>query len=147
MDPIQYLLDINNSIPIISYAGKTAGTIHLRTRSWIDSVDTQPSYISVDKEVVLSDHINHVCMIKIHFDSMRHLPKHLCSSTYAYFKFFFHAQPYRTPRYCGTAVNPELGYTVSIEQKITRDFIDFIKSGCLEIEVIRFCKMSAFPSV
>jgi hypothetical protein len=135
LDPVQYLLDIHNSIPIINYSGKTAGTIHVRVRSWIDRMDTQPSYISIDKEANITDFVNHMCLIRIHVDNMRHLPKNLCSATYVTFKFFFHSAVYKTPRYCGSAINPAVEFTVAVDQKITRDFIDFVRSGSIEMEV------------
>jgi hypothetical protein len=132
---VQYLLDIHNSLPIINYAGKTAGTLHVRVRSWIDKIDTQPGYISIDKETNIADFANHMCLMRIHVDNMRHLPKSLCSATYVCFKFFFHSTAYKTPRYCGTAVNPAIEHTIAIDQKITRDFVDYIRSGCIEMEV------------
>lgn len=135
LDPVQYLLDIHSSLPIINYSGKTAGTLHVRVRSWIDKMDTQPSYISIDREANISDFVNHMCLLRIHVDNMRHLPKSLCAATYVTFKFFFHSAVYKTPRHCGHAVNPAIDHTIAIDQKITRDFIDYIRAGCIEMEV------------
>ena len=135
LDPIQYLLDINNSLPIINFEGRTAGLLQVKVRTWIDKIEPSPSYISVDKEVHLSQFMNHNCLIRIYFDNMKQLPSTLSASTYSYFKFFFHPGPYKTTRYAGVSSNPVIDQTISVDQKITKDFLDYIKAGCIEIEV------------
>jgi hypothetical protein len=51
------------------------------------------------------------------------------------FKFFYHSKLYSTPRYCGKTTTPMIKGTVPIEQKITADFIESLRSGYVDLEV------------
>lgn len=136
LDPIQFLIDISNSLPIINFEGRVNGYVDIKVRSWIDKIEPNPPYISVDKEVHIADFMQKHCLMRVQFEGFKQLPSNLCASTYAYFKFFFHPSAYKTSRYGGVAVNPVIDHTVAIDQKITKDFVDFIKTGCIEIEVV-----------
>jgi hypothetical protein len=37
--------------------------------------------------------------------------------------------------YCGANRNPDFDHVIRIEQRITLDFIDYVKSGSIEFEV------------
>jgi len=63
------------------------------------------------------------------------IPGNLCAATHVKFKFFNHPAVYSTPKCEGVSFNPRLRSSVQLEQKITKDFIDFIMMGSIEVEV------------
>lgn len=135
-DSLRYLLDVKETLPLIGYAGRDLGALmKVHLRCWIDSVDTVPQYLTVDKETRLEDFIGQTCIIMVHFDWLLALNPLLCSSVYVAFKFFYHTRQYCTPRYPGVSPNPTLNSSVRVEQRVTTDFIDFIKGGSIEFEV------------
>lgn len=67
--------------------------------------------------------------------SLQDIPEHLSTGTYVTFKFFYHAKMYSTTRYCGQTTTPMIKSTISIDQKITPDFIECIRTGYVDIEV------------
>ena len=135
LDSLQYLLDINDNIPIIDINGNQSGNIKLRIRSWIDKIETLPAYLAVDKETHLSNFLDKKLIICFYFDGLQNLPEKLCSSTYVYFKFFYHRVGFKTIRHSGENVNPILGNIVRVDQRITKDFIQFLRTASLEMEV------------
>lgn len=135
LDSLQYLLDIEDNIPIIDINGNPSGSIKLRVRTWIDKIETLPSYIAVDKETHLSNFLDKKLIICFYFDGLQNLPERLCSSTYVYFKFFYHRLGFKTIRHAGENINPILDNIVRIDQRITKDFIQFLRTASLELEV------------
>lgn len=135
-DSLRYLLDVKETLPLIGYAGRDLGALmKVHLRCWIDAIDAVPEYLTVDKETRLEDFIGQTCIIMIHFDWLLALNPLLCSSVYVAFKFFYHSRQYCTPRYPGISPNPTLNSSVRVEQRVTTDFIDFIKGGSIEFEV------------
>lgn len=135
LDSLQYLLDINDSYCIVNYQGYKSGFLQCHARVWIDEVDPLPLYINVDKECHLRQFMGRNCIIKFSFDGMMGLPDNLCAATHLKFKFFNHSAVYTTPKHDGVHTNPRLRSSVHLEQKITRDFIDFIMTGAIEVEI------------
>jgi len=135
LDSLQYLLDIEDNIPIIDINGNPNGSIKLRIRSWIDKIETLPGYIAVDKETHLSNFLDKKLIICFYFDGLQNLPENLCSSSYVYFKFFYHRVGFKTVRHGGENINPILDNIVRVDQRITKDFIQFLRTTSLEMEV------------
>ena len=135
LDSLQYLLDIDDCVPLTSLSGHRVGACRVRCRAWIDKVEPAPAYLSVDKERTLEEFVGKTLVLRLYFEFLQDLPPSLCASTFVNFKFFYHSKPYRTARHGGVSVNPYLNAVVRIDQKITMDFIDFIRRGSLEIEV------------
>jgi hypothetical protein len=136
LDGLQYLLDVSDGLPIFNFNGQRAGSIKVHMRCWIDEMETIPEYISVDKETNISSFIDHKMIIRIYFENLLDIPGYISSGLYVAFKFFFHSGTYSTSRHCGIATNPFLNDPVVIEQTITNDFIEYIKTGSLELEVL-----------
>ena len=136
LNSLYYLIDIDDAFPIVNFAGYTSGNVRVTVRGWIDKIETIPSYITVDREVTLNDFINRTLIIRININSLQDIPEHLSTGTYITFKFFYHSKVYQTPRYCGKTTTPYIKGVIAIEQKITVDFIDSIKTGYIDMEVI-----------
>jgi len=136
-------LDIDDCVPLTNLSGHKVGACRVRCRAWIDKMEPSPEYLSVDRERTLEEFVGKTCVLRLYFESLQDLPASLCASTFLNFKFFYHSKPYRTPRHGGASVNPYLNAAVRIDQKITLDFIDFVRRGSLEIEV--FGKRRAPP--
>jgi hypothetical protein len=135
LDSLQYLLDIQDTIPIIDVNGNPTGNIKLRIRSWIDQIETLPAYLTVDKQCHLNNFLDKKMIICFYFDGLQNLPEKLCSSVYVYFKFFYHRVGFKSIRHSGENLNPILDNIVRVDQRITKDFIQFLKSASLEMEV------------
>ena len=135
LDPLQYLLDVDDLIPITDMAGHAAGAVKVRCRSWIDKIEVSPPYLSVDRERTLEEFGSKTLITRLYFEGMQDLPSNLCAATYISFKFFYHSKPYKTPRHAGATTHPHLNSTVSVDQKITPDFIEFCRRGSIEVEV------------
>ncbi len=137
LSSLYHLVDIDDSFPIINFAGYNSGCVKCSVRAWIDRIETIPSYITVDKEVVLDDFIDRKMIIRININSLQDIPEHLSTGTYVTFKFFYHSKMYQTNRYCGKTTTPMIKGTIAIEQKITVDFIESIRTGYIDMEVGR----------
>ena len=135
LNSLYYLLDINDTTPIVNFKGDVVGYIKINVRAWIDEIEMLPEYLSVDKECKLTDFTNKKLILVFHFDGLRHLPPSLCAAVYVYFKFYMHGTGYKTIRHPGMCVNPTLSCPIRVEQRITKDFEEYIKMGTLEIEV------------
>ena len=135
LDGLQYLLDVADVLPIFNFNGQRAGSIKIHMRCWIDTMETIPEYISVDKETNIANFIDHKMIIRLYFENLLDIPEFLSSGLYISFKFFFHGGTYSTARHCGITTNPFLNDPVVVEQTITNDFIEYIKTGSLELEV------------
>jgi uncharacterized coiled-coil protein SlyX len=116
-------------------AGLRVGALRVRGRTWIDKVEPSPSYLSVDKECLIDEFMGKTCVLRLYFEYLQDLPPALCASTFVNFKFFYHSKPYRTARHGGASINPYLNSVLRIDQKITADFVEFVKRGCIELEV------------
>lgn len=135
LDSLQYMLDLDENIPLVNFKGLVAGNLRILARIWIDDVTVEPPYVSADEEMRLENYFNHTCHIRLHIQSLQGISASVCCKTRAEFKFFFHGKKYRTPEHAGYAPNPLVDHTLAITQKITPDFLDFLQSGSLEVEV------------
>lgn len=135
LDSLQYLVDINDIIPIVSLQGDKCGAIKIKGRVWIDKIETAPPYLNIDEEKTLKCFDNKMCVLRLHFENMMDLPPNHCSNTYIRFKFFYHNKPYTTVRHGGCSVHPMINCPVRVDQRITGDFLDFVERGSLELEV------------
>ena len=135
LDGVQYLTDIDDTIALVSLEGKRVGNLKIKGRSWIDKIETAPSYLTVDSEKSLNMFEGKNCILRIYFESLTDLPKNHCSSTYVRFNFFYHNNSYVTVRHGGASVHPYIHDAIRIEQKITGDFLEYVKRGSIELEV------------
>jgi hypothetical protein len=71
LSSLYHLVDIDDSFPITNFAGYNSGTVRLTVRAWVDRIETIPSYITVDKEVVLDDFIDRNLIIRININSLQ----------------------------------------------------------------------------
>jgi len=135
LDALQYMLDIDENVPLVNFKGRASGSLRILARVWLDKVTVEPTYVSADEEMRMDKYYDHTCHIRVHLSSLSGIPSSLACKTHAEFKFFFHGKKYRTPDHAGYAPNPFINHTMAITQKITPDFLDFLQSGSLEIEV------------
>jgi len=135
LDSLQYLVDTNDVVPIVSLQGHRCGAIKIRGRAWIDKIETAPPYLTVDKETNLRDFDGKNCVLRLYIESLMDLPANHCSSTFVRFNFFYHNKPYITARHGGCSQHPFLHNAIRIDQRITGDFLEYIARGSLEMEV------------
>ena len=135
LDSLQYLVDTDDLVPIVSLQGHKCGAIKVKGRVWIDKIETAPPYLTVDEEKTLKNFENKNCVMRLHFESMMDLPPNHCSNTYVRFNFFYHNKPYSTARHGGQSVHPTLHSPIRVDQRITGDFLDYVARGSLELEV------------
>lgn len=147
LDAFQYLIDVNDIVPLVAVNGAKVGHLKVRGRVWIDKIETAPSYLTVDQEKSLGDFENRLCIMRLYFESLMDLPASQSSSVYCKFNFFYHTKPYTTSRHGGQSTHPFMHSAVKIEQRITGDFLEYIGRGSLEIEVYGKRKSVGLPSV
>jgi len=135
LDGLQFLLDLDDLVPITSQGGHKAGAVRVRCRAWIEKIETAPPYLSVDRERTLEEFVGKTLVLRFYFEQLQDLPPNLCASSYVKFKFFYHTKIYKTPRHGGAGTCPYLHSTMQISQKITMDFIEYVRRASLEIEV------------
>jgi hypothetical protein len=129
------LLDLDDLVPMTSLGGHKAGAVRVRCRAWIEKIETAPPYLSVDRERTLEEFVGKTLVLRFYFEQLQDLPPNLCASSYVKFKFFYHTKIYKTPRHGGAGTCPYLHSTMQISQKITMDFIEYVRRASLEIEV------------
>ena len=134
-DPLIYMLDVEEVLPILNVKGDICGSMQVSIRCWINKMEVAPAYLSTDKECRLDDFVNENLVIKFHFESLHDLPKELCAHNKIRFQFFYHTSLYTTPETSGVTKSPTLGEPIIIEQLITADLIDYLQRGYIEIEV------------
>jgi hypothetical protein len=134
-DALQYMLDIQELLPIVNFKGFVCGGIQLSVRAWIDVMEIAPAYLSVDKECKLENFVNQKLIMRFMFENLQDIPAKLCCYNRLTFKFFYHVGSYSTPYTSEKTRNPLIGRPLIIEQIITPDFIDFIQRGSIEFEV------------
>ena len=88
LDAFQYLLDVNDTVPLVAVDGSKVGHLKVRGRVWIDKIETAPAYLTVDKEKSLGDFENRMCLMRLYFESLMDLPAMQSSSVYCKFNFF-----------------------------------------------------------
>ncbi|CAE7399942.1 unnamed protein product [Symbiodinium microadriaticum] len=140
LDSLFYLCDIRDHLPIVTFKGNKGGFLKMTARTWIDEVETIPTYICVDKESKLTDFSGQKCIIRFYFEALHDITPALSSDVQVAFTFFCHSGQYRTTRHRAVNVmegdkHPFLNSTVVVEQKITPDFIRYIQKKCLELEI------------
>lgn len=140
LDSLFYLMDVRDTVPIVTFKGVSGGLLKFTLRCWIDAVDTIPNYIKVDEECKLTDFMGHKCIMKFYFESLFDINPSLSNDIQIAFNFFTHSGQYRTPRHIlrnekyGDQ-NPYLNNIVVVEQAITTDFIDFVQKRSIELEI------------
>ncbi len=146
LDAFQYLLDVNDVVPLVALDGSKVGHLKVRGRVWIDKIETAPAYLTVDREKSLADFENRMCLMRLYFESLMDLPSMQSSSVYCKFNFFYHSKPYTTLRHGGQSTHPFIHSAIKIEQRITGDFLEYIDRGSLEIEVYGKRKSVGMPT-
>ena len=70
LDSVQYLLDIDDCVPLTNMAGLPVGALRVRGRTWIDKVEPSPSYLSVDKERLIDEFMGKTCVLRLFFEPL-----------------------------------------------------------------------------
>ena len=130
-----YLLDTIDVYPITSFQGYTNGLIKVHVRAWLDSVEENPSYINTDNDVNLENYVGHQLIIIYYFENIIDIPDLISSKVFVQLKFYHHGRIYRSSRYHDKCTSPRLGAHITVHQKITPDFIDFVRNNHVDLEV------------
>ena len=134
--PLLYLLDIIDTLPIVSFQGYTVGLLKIHARAWLDKIEDNPPYISLDEDMNLENHIGRVLVITYTYEKIIDIPELISSDVFVQLKFYHHGRPYRSTRYHGKSTSPYLGARIAVQQEITPDFVDFLKSSSVDLEVL-----------
>jgi hypothetical protein len=135
LDPFQYMMDIHEQLPIVNFKGAMCGSLKVSGRVWIDAVTVESPFCNADDEMRIENYFNRTAHMRFHVLNVVGVPPKLCCKMHTEFKFFFHANRYRSPDHFGFAANPFLNWVAPISQKITPDFLDYLQNGSIEIEV------------
>ena len=140
LDSLYYLMDVRDTVPIVTFRGDLGGLLKFSLRCWIDQVDTIPNYIKVDEECKLPDFMGRKCIMKFYFESLLDINPTLSNDVHVSFNFFVHSGQYKTPRHTSRNIklgdqHPYLNNIVVVEQTITPDFIQYVQRNSIELEI------------
>jgi hypothetical protein len=132
---LSYLIDINETLTILSFRGHNSGMLKVHGGAWIDIQSEHPSYINIDKEMNLKEFLGRKMIIKFTFERLISVPVAVSSNLFISFKFYHHSTLYKTLRHHGQSCSPHLNAVIVLEQLITLDFIEYIQIEAINLEV------------
>jgi hypothetical protein len=135
IDRLEFLLDHDETISIVSFSGFPVGNIKLTVRAYVDEVEPLPRTIITHVEANIQNFMDHAFIVNFYFDYISGLPDNHCTDTYISFKFMNHMPTYTTPQYLGYNPDPSLQSTVQVTKPITAALIDYLRTGCMEFKV------------
>ena len=98
-NPLVYLIESQEEIPLINFKGYPCGSMDVSMRCWIDTIETDPEYLGLDREAHLRDFMGHQLILRVQIKQIRGIPEALHHDVFCCFKFFSHALPYQTPQF------------------------------------------------
>ena len=98
VDPLLHLLDVDDCVKIVNFSGDPVGYLKLSMRSWLDSVEPVPTYITADADVDLQSCLGRRLVVRLFFEHLTGLPAGHCADSYVYFKFMRQFPVFLTPR-------------------------------------------------
>ena len=128
-----YLMDITETCNIISFKGKAAGTL---------SITVKPTLADSEQlvgEKHLAHHLGKKVELAITITQAMKLPRKLCASVYVRTAFFLQQDGLSTPRYPAATTSPYFGTSFKVSQIITEDFLSYLETGALELQVWGRC--------
>jgi len=138
LEACNYLVTTSEAPTIVSFKGEVVGELEVEIHPMLDSqrkaLDAGlPEFQT--KELNLGQFIGEVLHLGIKIKRAHGLPKKLCSNSFVSFRFYLEGKPLRTGC-CGTKTTaPKWEQTLGITQLINEEFIQYVKTEALEIEV------------
>jgi len=86
-------------------------------------------------ETNLNNYLGHKLDLLINIQHASELPRVLCASVFARTMFFLRHEAFTTPRCVATTVNPCFDSTFRVSQIITEDFLIYLNTDALELQV------------
>ena len=134
MDSIRYLLEIDETTPVIDYKGKQEGELLLEIVPRSHREEGSNLMEDLDDGQV-EDMVGKKMWLRFKIVGARGLPQKLCQNTRVTFKFWGDAEP-RTTAVCpNRTINPKFNYSEDIEVVVTKGFVSFISNDAMEFEV------------
>ncbi len=128
-----YLMDIAETCNIISFKGKAAGTLQISVKPTLANSE------QLVGEKNLAYHLGKKVELSITITQAMKLPRKLCASVYVRTAFFLQQDGLATPRYPMATTSPYFGTSFKVSQIITEDFLSYLETGALELQVWGRC--------
>ena len=126
LDALSYLMDIQDSIPIVNFQGSVAGYVDICVQATLD-------------DSAFETHLKHlkgqVLQLTIRMLAARKLPTRLSSSVFIRTKWFLQRDYLTTARATCDAFQPHFDETFSLHQLITDDLLAYLADSALELQV------------
>jgi hypothetical protein len=135
IDRLEFLLDHDDTISVVSFSGFPVGNIKLSVKAYVDEVQALPTTIVTHVEANIQHFMDHNLIVNFYFEYISGLPNNHCTDTYVSFKFLSHMPTYTTTQYLGYTPDPPLDSTVQVTRPITAALVDYIRTGCMEFKV------------
>jgi len=132
LEAVRYLLDIDEATPLIDYKGSNQGELLVKILPNEDEDDE-----IADLEDV-SEMMGKSLKLDITIKSARGLPQNMVQeykTVFAKFDFFLTDSPFCTPHFPLTSINPTLDHTFTVEQVVTPEFVEYVSSAALTLEL------------
>ena len=129
MESLAFLLDNTQSVPIVDQAGRKQGEVLISVIPVsLDGKEVEPTE---EPTSMLGKMLEFVVAIT----RAEGLPKGLCTSPFARFNILGDTQTHQTPVIAGRTDKPRWDYERSFKIKVDTDFLSFLESGALAVEV------------
>jgi len=138
LEACNYLVTTSEAPMVVSFKGEVVGELEVEIHPMLESqrkaLDAGlPEFQT--QELHLGQFVGEALHVGIKVKRAHGLPKRLCSNSFVSFRFYLEGKPLRTGC-CGTKTTaPKWEQTLGITQLINEEFIQYVKTEALEIEV------------
>lgn len=133
LDALTYLMELREHIPIIDFQGRRAGELLVSIEPRLTDDDDEG--LLTNEEAHLKHHLGETMTLQIRVVSATRVPSHKCASTFVRTKWFLSTHTLDTPRSPRASINPRFDAVFTITQIITADFLDYLASSSLELQL------------
>ena len=144
LQPNYYLFPIDEKTPIIDYKGESCGQLHVKllpVPQNLDGSDAETDAGGEDDGLFFDEESveelkGEMLELRLEMPKAMGLPSKFSYNVHCEYKFFLDEKDTKTRAVEDVSINPVLGYkrTILIDP-VTEDFIEYLKSGLMEIHV------------
>mmetsp|Transcript_46333 Transcript_46333/g.79913 ORF Transcript_46333/g.79913 Transcript_46333/m.79913 type:complete len:1029 (-) Transcript_46333:99-3185(-) len=132
LEAVRYLLDIDEASQLIDYKGSNQGELLVQ----IVPVDDGDEDVADLEDI--SEMMGRSLKLSIVLRAARGLPQNVVQkykSAFVKFDFFLTDTPFSTPHFPLSTINPSIDHTITVDQVVTPEFIEYVSSAALTLEL------------
>eukprot|EP00164_Ancoracysta_twista_P001120 GFYU01001468.1.p1 GENE.GFYU01001468.1~~GFYU01001468.1.p1 ORF type:complete len:1151 (+),score=495.77 GFYU01001468.1:265-3717(+) len=134
LESLAYLIDIDETTPIIDYKGKEEGELLIKIS--IEEVNGQPFSDLRENFEGLEDLMGKSIGLKLQIAGARGIRDTMAQNNFVKFGFWDHTQVYETPRTTKHTINPQFDFVADLKvDAVSNDFINYIYTEPISFEL------------